>query len=80
MGERKDINEIIAEYRRGLDKSEKIKKVCDILLTPIICDKRIPEIIIRDGKIISPQLYYGVADEDMSDFSIGFYKIMVLCQ
>lgn len=29
----------------------KEKRVYDILLTPIICDKKIPQIIIQDGII-----------------------------
>lgn len=56
--------------------NEKTKKVYKILLTPIICDKNTSKIKIQDGIIRSSQLYYGTADEDMSDFSIGFYKII----
>lgn len=55
---------------------EKEKKVYDILLTPIMCDKRISKTLIQDGIIRSPQHYYSRSDEDMSDFSIGFYKIV----
>lgn len=54
----------------------KEKRVYDILLTPIICDKKIPQIIIQDGIIKSPQLYYSCADADMSDISMGFYRIV----
>lgn len=56
--------------------NEKAKKVYEVLLTPIICNKKNSKIIIQDGIIRSSQLYYGSADEDMSDFSIGFYKII----
>lgn len=56
--------------------SEKTQKVYEILLTPIICDKDFQKIEIQNGIIKSPQLYYGMADADMSDLSIGFYKII----
>lgn len=60
-------------------KEIKTKKVYDLLLTPIICEKtksREISIIKKSGLIISSQQYYSTADEDMSDFAIEFYKIL----
>lgn len=56
--------------------TEKEKWVYAILLTPIDCDKKFSKIELKDGIIKTPQLYYSTADEDMSDLSIGFYKIL----
>ncbi len=56
--------------------TENEKKVYNLLLTPIECSKEYSEIKISNGVIHTPQLYRRVADEDMSDFSIGFYKII----
>ncbi len=56
--------------------NEKEKIVYSILLTPILCNKTFSKTTLKDGIIRSPQMYYGCADEDMSDFSIGFYKIV----
>ena len=56
--------------------TEKENTVYKILLTPIKCDKNIPKICLKDTVIYSPQLYKSTPDEDMSDFSVGFYKIV----
>lgn len=56
-----------------------IKKVYDLLLTPIICEKNKSDeinIIKKPGLIISSQQYYSTPDEDMSDFALEFYKIL----
>ena len=61
----------------GRDKvTEKENIVYEILLTPIKCEKNVPKIYIKDNVVYSPQLYKGNPDEDMSDFSVGFYKIV----
>lgn len=52
------------------------KQVEELLLTPIVCEKSYSKIKKVEGVIQTPQLYYGTADEDMSDFSIGFYEIV----
>ena len=56
--------------------TEKEEQVYKILLTPIKCDKKVSKIYMEDNVIYSPQLYKSIADEDMSDFSVGFYKII----
>ena len=56
--------------------TEKENIVYKILLTPIKCDKNIPKICLKDTVIYSPQLYKSTPYEDMSDFSVGFYKIV----
>ena len=56
--------------------TSKQSQVYDLLLMPIICDKSSPIIFIEDNKIISGQKYLGFADEDMSDFTLGFYEII----
>lgn len=56
--------------------TEKEKKVYEILLTPIMCDNNVKKICMQDNIIYSPQLYNSGLDEDMSDFSVGFYKIV----
>ncbi|MFM1581882.1 hypothetical protein ABGF48_06755 [Helcococcus bovis] len=56
--------------------TEKEKKVYEILLTPIICDNSVKKICMQDNIIYSPQLYNSNLDEDMSDFSVGFYEIV----
>ena len=56
--------------------TEKENKVYKILLTPIKCDKSVPKIYMKDNVIYSPQLYKRNPDEDMSDLSVGFYKIV----
>lgn len=56
--------------------TEKEEQVYKILLTPIKCDKKVSKIYMEDNVIYSPQLYKEIADEDMSDFSVGFYKII----
>lgn len=56
--------------------TEKEKEVYKILLTPIICRKKVPKICMKDNVIYSPQLYIRKPDADMSDFSVGFYKIV----
>ena len=56
--------------------TEKENTVYQILLTPIKCDKSVPKIYMKDNVIYSPQLYKRNPDEDMSDLSVGFYKIV----
>lgn len=56
--------------------TEKEKKVYEILLTSIICDINVKKICMQDNFIYSPQLYNSNLDEDMSDFSVGFYEIV----
>lgn len=46
-----------------------------ILLTPIFCEKK-KKIEIKEEIIYAGQEYYSSADEDMSDFSMGFYQII----
>jgi hypothetical protein len=56
--------------------TEKEEQVYKILLTPIKCDKKVSKIYMEDNVIYSPQKYICDPDEDMSDFSVGFYKII----
>lgn len=59
-----------------MTKEEIVKK---ILLTPIKClehRKDDPIIYLKDNVIYSTQLYKYLLDPDMSDFSVGFYKIV----
>lgn len=58
--------------------SKKREQVYNILVTPIISDKSISKIVKVDNFIRSPQKYYSSPDEDMSDFAIGFYRIIYL--
>jgi hypothetical protein len=55
------------------EKQEQVKK---ILLTPIICDKKCNKTVLKEGIIYTGQTYYSTADEDMSDFAVGFYNIL----
>lgn len=50
-----------------LEQREKVRKM---LLMPIVVDKKVKEIHIKDDIIYSGQKYYSTADEDMSDFAI----------
>lgn len=50
--------------------------VYKILLMPIICDKSICSVEIKDGVIYTGQNYYSKPDPDMSDLAIGFYEIL----
>lgn len=59
-----------------ISKKEKQEKVEKILLTPIICDKKRNKVVIEDGIIYTGQAYYSKADEDMSNFAVGFYNIL----
>lgn len=52
------------------------EKVYKILLTPIICDKNHNNIGVENNIIYSSQKYCKSQDEDMSDFSLGFYEIL----
>jgi hypothetical protein len=53
------------------------KDVYRILLTPISCEKKkIEQIEIKEEIIYTSQKYYSSVDEDMSDFSMGFYQII----
>lgn len=54
---------------------EKRKQVYEVLLTPIICEKN-KELRFQNGVIISPQDYYSKPDEDMCNFTVGFYNIL----
>lgn len=54
----------------------KAKQIRELLLIPISCDKKINGISRKDNRILSGQKYYSSADEDMSDFAIGFYEII----
>lgn len=56
--------------------TEKENNVYNILLTPIKSDKNVPKIYMKDNVIYSSQLYKRNPDEDMSDFSVCFYKIV----
>lgn len=57
--------------------TENEKKVYNLLLTPIECSKEYTKIRICNRVIQTPQLYSSrFIDEDMSDFSIGFYRIV----
>lgn len=56
--------------------TEKENNVYNILLTPIKSDKNVHKIYMKDNVIYSPQLYKRNPNEDMSDFSVGFYKIV----
>lgn len=47
-----------------------------ILLTPISVSKNKNEIILKNNIIETPQKYLGCLDPDMSDFAVGFYKIL----
>lgn len=51
-------------------------EVYNILLTPIIADKKAEKIRKQNGIIISPQIYYSSVDADMCDFAIGFYETL----
>lgn len=56
--------------------NQKQKQVYNILLKQIECSKKYSSIYLKDNKILTGQTYYCNADEDMSDFAIGFYKII----
>ena len=64
-------NESLAEMKK--------RKVRELLLMPIICEKNgDKKIVIKKENqiIITSQQYYSTADEDMSDFAVEFYKIL----
>lgn len=52
------------------------EQIREILLMPIYCDKKHDRILRINNKIMTGQKYYSNADEDMSDFAIGFYNIV----
>lgn len=56
-----------------VNKKEQVK---EILQMPIVCNKSIKGIIRRGNVIYTGQKYYSNADEDMSDFAVGFYEII----
>lgn len=60
------------------DKTTMQKQVYDVLVTPIICDKKLKEnsFIRKNGVIFSSQKYCRDADPDMSDLAINFYQIL----
>lgn len=60
----------------NLKKVNKQKFVEEILLTHIECENKNAKICILDNKIMTGQAYHREIDEDMSDFSIGFYEIL----
>lgn len=43
---------------------------------PISCKKEYPNIDFKEDKILTGQKYIRFADEDMSNFTIGFYEIL----
>ncbi len=55
---------------------EKQRQVSEILMMPIVCDKETQVIEIKNGAIHTGQKYRRDADEDMSDFAMGFYEIL----
>ncbi|MGX6992688.1 hypothetical protein [Vagococcus penaei] len=55
---------------------EQQDKLKEMLLTPIRVDKLATSIKKVGNTMISPQIYKGVADPDMSDLSITFYEII----
>lgn len=59
-----------------LTHQDKINQVYEVLLTPIICCKSYKGTFREGDKIFTGQKYYSGADEDMSDFVIGFYEII----
>lgn len=59
-----------------ISENEKLEQVKKILLTPIICDKKRNKVVIEEAIIYTGQAYYSTADEDMSNFTIGFYEIL----
>lgn len=60
-----------------MDELEKKRRqVYKILLMPIYCKKEFSDIEFKEGKILTGQKYIQSADEDMSDFAIGFYEIL----
>lgn len=52
------------------------EQVYKLLLKPISCSKKYQTIASVNDIIQSGQRYYCSADEDMSDFAIGFYEIL----
>lgn len=61
-----------------MNETEQKEKVCEILKTPIVCeDKKAGIKYDPNTKVIyTEQEYDRDPDEDMSDFAIGFYKIV----
>ena len=55
---------------------KKEDQIHEILFMPIYCDKKHDKISCEDNKIKTGQKYSSTADEDMSDFAIGFYEIV----
>ena len=62
--------------RKKVLKEVQRKQVEEILLTPIICQKRNKVIFIDNGVIQTNQRYIRSADEDMSNFAVDFYNIV----
>lgn len=58
------------------NEDNKRKQVESILRTPIESKKKYKKIELSNGIIYSSQEFNGSEDEDMSDFAIGFYKIL----
>lgn len=59
-----------------MTKEEIVKKILLTPITPIKCDKNVTKIYFKDNVIYSTQRYKRNLDADMSDFSVGFYKIV----
>lgn len=55
---------------------EQREQVKEVLLTPIICQKRNKGIFLDNGVINSNQQYIRRADEDMSNVAVAFYNII----
>ncbi|MCI7304021.1 MAG: hypothetical protein MR704_20145 [Clostridia bacterium] len=70
------VRQIVRFQNMQLSDELKQKQVHDILVTSISCNKNYSEIVYEQGKILTGQKYYGAADEDMSDFAVGFYEII----
>ncbi|MCG2729851.1 MAG: hypothetical protein L6276_06145, partial [Acetobacterium sp.] len=58
------------------ENKKKQEQVEEILLMPIICNKFIRGTVRRGNLIYTGQKYCNSADEDMSDFAVGFYEII----
>ena len=59
-----------------MNMTKKQEKVYGILLKPVVSDKKADRIQKYHRVIISLQVYYGAPDEDMCDFTLGFYKVL----
>lgn len=55
---------------------KKRKQVYEVLLKPIVCNKKNKKIYLEDNIIFSGQSYYSSPDADMSNIAVGFYEII----